>query len=128
MKKHTGIAEGIDDLVGLLLVVELPGLLEGAYRGRPGLLAILLLAKVETIEDEDAADSEIFEGLKLLLDVALQGEWEAAQSAQKRLAGRLVVEVLGDIERGIDTDDRALQRREGKGLGAAVDPVVESAD
>lgn len=128
IKNHTGIAEGIDDLIGLLLVVEVPGLLEGPQRGLLSLGAILLLAELQAIEDKDATDPEVLEGLELFLDVVLQSEGEATQSAQQRLASCMIDEVLGDIERGIDTDDRALQSGEGKGLGAAIDPVVECAD
>lgn len=128
MKNHTGIAEGIDNLVGLLLVVEVPGLLEGAHRGLLSLGAVLLLAELQAIEYEDTADSKVLEFLELLLDVVLQSEWEATQRTQKRLAGCMVNEVLGDIEGGVDTDDRALQSGEGKGLGAAIDPFIECAD
>ena len=40
---HTGTAEGIDDLVCLLLVIEIPSLFEGTLRC--GLRALLFLAK-----------------------------------------------------------------------------------
>jgi hypothetical protein len=89
---------------------------------------VLLLAKVKTIEYEDTANSQTLEGLELLLDVVLQGERKAAESAQQGLAGGLVRQVLGNIVRRIDTDDCALQGGEGKGLAAAIDPVVKRTD
>lgn len=111
--KHTGIAEGIDDLVGLLLVVELPGLLEGAHGGRLCGGTVFLLAKFQAVKYKYATDAEVLEDLELLLDVAPQGEREAAQGAQQCLTGGLVDQVLGDVERRIDTDDSALYSREG---------------
>lgn len=110
------------------MVVQVPGLLEGAHGCLLRLGAVLLLAEFQAIEDKDTADPEVPEGLELLLDVVLQSEREATQSTQKRLAGCMIDQVLGDIERSVDTDDRALQSGEGEGLGAAIDPVVESAD
>lgn len=125
---HTGIAEGIDNLVGLLLIIELPGLLEGAHRRGRSVRAVLLLTEIKAIKDEDTANPQVLEGLELLLDVVLQGEWEATESAQQSLAGGLVGQVLGNIVRRIDTDDRALQGGEGEGLATAIDPVVKRTD
>lgn len=125
---HTGIAEGIDNLVGLLLIIELPGLLEGAHRRGRSVRAVLLFTEVKAIKDEDTTHTQVLEGLELLLDVVLQGEWEATESAQQGLAGGLVGQVLGNIVRRIDTDDRALQGGEGEGLATAIDPVVKRTD
>jgi len=76
---------------------------------RPG----LPLAKVEAIEDENAADAQVLEGLQLPLDVALEGEGEAAQRDQKRLPGGMVVQMVVDVVRRIDADYSALECGEG---------------
>lgn len=89
---------------------------------------MLPLAKVEAIEDENAADAQVLEGLQLSLDVALEGEGEATQRDQKRFPGGMVVEVLVDVVRRIDTDYSALECGEGKELGAADGPFVQRAN
>jgi len=97
-----------------LLIVEIPSLFEGAYRLGVNLRPIILPAKVEAIEDENAADAEILEDLQFPLDVALQGEWEAAQRDEQRFAGGVVGEVLGEVVRRIDSDDSPFKGGEGE--------------
>lgn len=75
---------------------------------------IILPAKVKAIEDENAADAEILENLQFPLNVTLQGEWEAAQRDEKRLAGGVVSEVLGEVVRCIDSDDSPFEGGKGE--------------
>lgn len=85
VRYHTSTAEGVDNLVGLLLVIKIPGLFERPRRC--GLGALFLLAEIKAIEHKDAGDAEAVESLYFLLDVGSQGEREAAECAQEGFAG-----------------------------------------
>ena len=76
---HTGTAKGIDDLICLLLVIEVPSLFERTRR--LGSRALLFLAEFQAIEDEDTADTKVLQDLEFLLDVRSEGERESAQCA-----------------------------------------------
>lgn len=125
---HTSVAEGIHHLVCLLLVVEFPGLFEWARRSGLGGRALILFAEFEAIEDKDAADTEVFEGLELFLDVAPQGEGESTERAQQRFPGGLVDEVLGEVVRRIDSDNGAFEGGKREGLGATHGPFIKGTD
>lgn len=111
---HTNAAEGIDNLVSLLLIVQLPGMLEGSDSLVVHLRSLILLSKVQTVEDKDTGHPQVLENLQLLFDIASQGERESSKSNEKRLAGRGVVEVLRDVVRRIDTDNCPFEGGEGK--------------
>lgn len=85
-------------------------------------------AKLESIENEDATDVKVLEGLQFFLNVASQGKRETTQRAQKGFASRLVHQVLLNVVRRINTDDGTFQSGEGEGLGAAHSPVIEGTD
>lgn len=89
---------------------------------------MISFAKLESIEDEDASDVKVLEGLQFFLDVAPQSKWEATQRAKKGLAGRLVHQMLLNVMRRIDTDDGTFKSGEGEGLSAAHSPVIEGTD
>lgn len=84
----------------------------------------VLPAKVEAIEDENAADAKILKDVQLPLDVTLQGEREAAQRDEQWLARGVMVEVLGEVVRGIDTNDSPFESGEGEREGSAGGPFV----
>lgn len=128
LKQHTGTTESVDNLISLLLIVEFPSLFEGAYRLGVNLRPIILSAKVEAIEDENAADTEILEDLQFPLDVTLQGEWEATQRDKQRFAGGVVGEVLGEVVRRIDSDDSPFEGGEGERKGSAGSPFIQRTD
>jgi hypothetical protein len=90
--------------------------------------ALIHFTEFEAIENEDAGDTEVFEGLELLLDIAPQGEGKSTERAQQRFPGGLVDEVLGDVVRRIDTDHGAFQGGQREGLGATHGPFIEGTD
>lgn len=88
---------------------------------------LILLPKIQPIEDKDTTHAQVFKNLQLLLDVASQGEGETSQGDEKRFAGGGVEEMLGDVVRRINADDSPFKCGEGKRRGAgrdARDPIV----
>lgn len=61
IRYHTSTAEGVDNLIGLLLVIKIPGLFERPRRC--GLGALFLLAEIKAIEYKDAGDADALESL-----------------------------------------------------------------
>lgn len=86
-ENHTSTAKRIDNLIGLLLVVKPPSLLESPYRLRLHVGSLVLLAKVEAIENKNTSHAEVLEDLQLSLNVVLQREWETTERDQERFAG-----------------------------------------
>lgn len=86
--------------------------------------SLVLFPKIQAIEDENAGHPQILVDLQFPLDVVLQREGETTQGDQERFAGRVVEEVLGDVVRGIDTDDGAFEGRERERLDAGRGPFV----
>ena len=86
-ENHTSTAKRINNLIGLLLVVKPPSLLESPYRLRLHVGSLVLLAKVEAIENKNTSHAEVLEDLQLSLNVVLQREWETTERDQERFAG-----------------------------------------
>ena len=86
-ENHTSTAKRIDNLIGLLLVVKPPSLLESPYRLRLHVGSLVLLAKVEAIENKNTSHAQVLKDLQLSLDVVLQCEWETTECDQERFAG-----------------------------------------
>lgn len=86
-ENHTSTAKRINNLIGLLLVVKPPSLLESPYRLRLHVGSLVLLAKVEAIENKNTSHAEVLEDLQLSLNVVLQREWETTECDQERFAG-----------------------------------------
>lgn len=96
-QKHTSSTKRINDLIRLLLIIKIPSLLESAPRLGLHVGSLVLLPKIQTIEDENAGHPQIPIDLQFPLDVILQREGETTQGDQERFAGRVVEEVLGDV-------------------------------
>lgn len=79
-RDHTNAAESIDNLVSLLLIVQLPGMLECSDSLMVHLRSLVLLSKVQTIEDKNTGHAEVLENLQLLLDIASEGERKPSES------------------------------------------------
>lgn len=96
-------------MVRLLLIVKIPGLLECPDRLLLHVGSLILFAKVETIEHENTSDAQILVGLQFSFNVALQCEWKATEGDQKGLARGRLEEVLRNVVRRIDTDNRPFE-------------------
>jgi hypothetical protein len=62
-KKHTRTAERIHHLICLLLVVELPSLIEGTSRLSLDLRALIMLSEIETVKDKNQIDPQVLKCL-----------------------------------------------------------------
>lgn len=125
---HTSVAKRIHHLISLLLIIQLPSLLKGAGRLGPGLRLRIPPIKIEAVEHEDEGDTQILVRLELPLDVGLERERKTTQGDEKRFTSGVVVKVLVDVVRRIDSDHSALESGEGEGHRTADGPVVQSAD
>lgn len=106
------------------MIVKVPSLLESPYRLGLHAGSLVLLSKVKAIEDKNTSHAQVLKDVQLALDIVLQRKGKTAQCGQERLAGGMVVEVLGDVVRRIDTDHGALEGRERKGLDAGGGPFI----
>lgn len=70
-----------------MLVVKPPSLLESPYRLGLHVGSLVLLAKVEAIENKNTSHAQVLKDLQLSLDVVLQCEWETTECDQERFAG-----------------------------------------
>lgn len=111
-----------------MLIIQLPSLFKGASRLGPGLRLRIPPTKIEAVEHEDESDTQILVRLKLPLDVGFERERETTQGNEKRFTSGVMVKVLVDIVRRIDSDHSALESGEGEGHGTAGGPVIQSAD
>jgi hypothetical protein len=76
---HTGIAKGIDHLIGLLLVIKVPRLLERTGGLSPGVGLVFSQAKIQAIEDKDACDTQVLECLQLSPNIAFKCKRKASE-------------------------------------------------
>lgn len=107
--EHTGAAKRIHHLIRLLLIVKIPGLLECPDRLLLHVGSLILFAKVETVEHEDTCHAQILVRFQFSFNIALQCEWKAAEGDQKGLARGRLEEVLRNVVRRIDTDNRPFE-------------------
>ena len=99
---HTGVSKSLHSSLCKVIIVELPCPCISLCAFVGGGEGSVLLAHVESMEDEDRLDVNIFQDLKFVLDVRFQREGETAQSRYERLLERSVGDESVKIEGCID--------------------------
>lgn len=107
----TSIAKGIDNLIGMSVVVIFPSLSKGASSLRAYSHVRNRLSDLQAIKHDHGRDSNILQYLQFSLEVGFQRERETSQGAKQGLFRGMLVKVFIEVVGRMDPDCRAFEGR-----------------